>query len=133
MASDTPTRWISFPEPHPICIICFARDYATRNCVEAILAQSTTTFMTDFERDIPSFALPRALAHANRRLNDEINLLVDRGVKEGRWTVTSEQQGRSTVTVLHPANGYPYPLHDIQDDTAIAAEAREAFRGKKPL
>lgn len=56
-------------------------DYATRNCVEAILAQSTTTFMTDFERDFPSFALPRALAHANRRLNDEINLLVDRGVK----------------------------------------------------
>lgn len=107
------------------------QDYATRNCVEAILAQCSTTFMMDFNRRIHSYALPRALAHANRRLNDEINLLIDRGVAEGRWTVSSEQQGKSTVTVLTPANGYPYPLYDIQDDTAIAQETRDAYRNQQ--
>lgn len=106
-------------------------DYATRNCVESIIAQCSTTYMMDFDRRLSSYRLPRALAYANRRLNDEINLLIDRGVKEGRWTVTSEKPGRSPVTVLHPTPGYPYPVNDIQDDTAVAEEARKAYRAQK--
>ena len=107
------------------------RDYATRNTVESILAQCSTAFMTDFDRLVDSYRLPRALAYANRRLNDEIQLLIDRGVAEGYWTVIEEHHGRSTVTVLHPEPGCPFPLDDIQDDTAIMQDARSAYRAQQ--
>ena len=48
-------------------------DYATRERLESIIAQCNSAFMTDFDRFIGSYRLPRALAYANRRLNDNIN------------------------------------------------------------
>ena len=50
-------------------------DYATRERLESIIAQCNSAFMTDFDRFIGSYRLPRALAYANRRLNDNINTL----------------------------------------------------------
>ena len=51
-------------------------DYATRERLESIIAQCNSAFMTDFDRFIGSYRLPRALAYANRRLNDNINTLL---------------------------------------------------------
>ncbi|QOL33524.1 DNA polymerase III subunit epsilon [Bifidobacterium lemurum] len=89
------------------------RDYAVRDRVEAILAQTSTAFMTDFDRLVASYRLPRALAYANRRLNDEINLLLDRGVADGLWQVSYERQGRVTVPVLTA----PAKVGDAPDTT----------------
>ena len=44
-------------------------DYAVRDRLEPIIAQCNTAFMTDFDRIIASYRLPRALAYVNRRLN----------------------------------------------------------------
>lgn len=108
------------------------RDYAVRDRLEAILAQCGTVFMKDFDRLIASYRLPRALAYANRRLCDEIALLLDRGVAEGLWTVTYERRERVTVPVLHAADGAP-SVDDIQDATAEIvngrAERRRRSRG----
>ena len=103
-----------------------AADYAVRDRLEAIIAQCSTAFMTDFDRLIASYRLPRALAYANRRLADEIALLVDRGVAEGHWTVHDEQRGRVSVPVLVPTDGTD--VADIQDRTADIDEARSARR-----
>lgn len=103
------------------------RDYAVRDRLEAVLAQCGTAFMRDFDRLIASYRLPRAIAYANRRLCDEIALLMDRGVTEGLWTVAYERRGRVTVPVLHAAQGAP-PVDDIQDATAEIADARAARR-----
>lgn len=42
------------------------KDLAVRDRLESIIAQCNTTFMTDFDRLIASYRLPRALAYANR-------------------------------------------------------------------
>ncbi|KAB8287087.1 DNA polymerase III subunit epsilon [Bifidobacterium ramosum] len=111
--------------------LLLARDYAIRNMVESILAQCHTAFMTDFDRIVSSYRLPRALAYANRRLNDEIQLLVDRGTAEGYWTVSHERRGRDTVIVLHPTSYCPFSVDDIQDDTAVMQKARAAYRAQR--
>ena len=61
------------PHSHPRRI---EADYATRERLESIIAQCNSAFMTDFDRFIGSYRLPRALAYANRRLNDNINTLL---------------------------------------------------------
>ena len=103
-----------------------AADYAVRDRLESIIAQCSTAFMTDFDRLIASYRLPRALAYANRRLADEIALLIDRGVAEGHWTVHDEQRGRVSVPVLVPTDGTD--VADIQDRTADIDEARSTRR-----
>lgn len=110
------------------------RDYAVRDRLEAIIAQCNTAFMADFDRLIPSYRLPRALAYANRRLNDEIALLVERGVQEHRWTVTYERRQRVTVPVLRALDAHD-ALDDVQDRTAEIvngrAERRKYRRGQE--
>ncbi|WP_137652896.1 DNA polymerase III subunit epsilon [Bifidobacterium moukalabense] len=130
------------------------RDLAIRDRLESILAQCNTTFMTDFDRLIASYRLPRALAYANRRLCDEIAVLREIGVLMHLWTVTEERRERVTVPVLHPyiratdavnaapvadaANGdrsasvetseSVIQLDDIQDRTAEIVNGRAARR-----
>ena len=104
------------------------RDLETRGRVEPIIAQCSTAFMTDFDRVIPSYRLARALAYANRRLNDEILCLTDRGVAEGRWTVSEERRGRADVQVLHAPDGDDDALADVQDRTAEVLDARAERR-----
>lgn len=111
--------------------LMLSHDYAMRNMLESILAQCTTAFMMDFDRHITSYRLPRALAYVNRRLNDEIQLLIDRGAAQGYWTVSTERQGRSNVTVLHREPLCPFAIDDIQDDTALMQEARAAYRSQQ--
>ncbi|WP_289093958.1 DNA polymerase III subunit epsilon [uncultured Bifidobacterium sp.] len=103
------------------------RDLMIRDRLEAILTCCDRVFMTDYDRLIPSYRLPRALAYVNRRLNDEINLLRDRGVAEGLWTITSEHRERVTVPVLHAAEGAP-AVDDIQDRTAELVNGRAERR-----
>ena len=103
------------------------RDLMIRDRLEAILTCCDRVFMTDYDRLIPSYRLPRALAHANRRLNDEINLLRDRGVAEGLWTVAYEHRERVTVPVLQAAEGAP-AVDDIQDRTAELVNGRAERR-----
>ena len=103
------------------------RDLMIRDRLEAILTCCDRVFMTDYDRLIPSYRLPRALAYVNRRLNDEINLLRDRGVAEGLWTVTSEHRERVTVPVLQAAEGAP-AVDDIQDRTAELVNGRAERR-----
>ena len=103
------------------------RDLMIRDRLEAILTCCDRVFMTDYDRLIPSYRLPRALAHANRRLNDEINLLRDRGVAEGLWTVAHEHRERVTVPVLQAAEGAP-AVDDIQDRTAELVNGRAERR-----
>lgn len=80
-------------------------DYATREQLEAIIAQCNTAFMMDFDRLVDSYRLPRALAYANRRLNDEISLLLDEGQARGLWNVTYKHQGKGTAAVLTAPRG----------------------------
>lgn len=103
------------------------RDLLIRDRLEAILTCCDRVFMTDYDRLIHSYRLPRALAYANRRLNDEINLLRDRGVAEGLWTVTTERRDRVVVPVLHAAEGAP-SVDDIQDRTAELVNGRAERR-----
>lgn len=105
-----------------------SRDYATRRRIEAVLAMTVRTFMGDFDRTITSFRLPRALAYANRRLNDEIALLIAIGHDRGLW-VAQERNEHGTNTVLL-TEGPNWPegkdMHDVQDHSiAIDARRRE--------
>lgn len=68
-------------------------DYMTRDRLEPIIAQCNSSFMTDFDRHLSSYRLPRALAYANRRLNDEINLLLHAGERRHLWKVSRKRQG----------------------------------------
>ena len=68
-------------------------DYATREHLESIIAQCNSTFMTDYDRFIGSYRLPRALAYANRRLNDNINTLLRLGEQQHLWAVSRERRG----------------------------------------
>ena len=72
-------------------------DYATRECLESIIAQCNSAFMTDFDRLIGSYRLPRALAYANRRLNDNINTMLHLGEQQHLWAVSRERRGRATI------------------------------------
>nr|WP_169275670.1 DNA polymerase III subunit epsilon [Bifidobacterium sp. DSM 109958] len=107
------------------------RDYAVRDRLEPIIAQCSTAFMTDFDRVLPSYRLARAMAYANRRLNDEILCLIDRGVAEGRWSVSEERRGRATVQVLSATDGDVNgddALADVRDRTADILDARAERR-----
>ncbi|MBW3091600.1 DNA polymerase III subunit epsilon [Bifidobacterium sp. 82T10] len=126
-ASDADLEAGAASDPHDL----IARDYAVRDRLEPIIAQCSTAFMTDFDRIIASYRLPRALAYANRRLNDELALLIARGVAEGRWTVTEERRRRATVPVLHATDGNDAALADIQDRSADVANARADRRGRQ--
>ena len=88
-------------------------DYATREHLESIIAQCNSAFMTDYDRFIGSYRLPRALAYANRRLNDNINTLLHLGEQQHLWAVSRERRGRTTVAVLKPYSG-SRPSNDDQ-------------------
>lgn len=109
-------------------------DLAIRDRLEAIIAKMSMTFMRDFDRRIRTYDLPRALAYADRRLNDQIALLRDRGIAEGLWTVEDEDRQRVTVPVLTPAKEGAV-VDDIQDRTAeivnARAERRKADRARR--
>lgn len=105
-------------------------DLSIRERLESVIAQCSTAFMCDFDRIVTSYALPRALAYANRRLNDEIRLLVDLGERMGLWSASTEKQGRSFVTVLSEGDGR-VELDDVQDRTGDIVEARAAQRDNK--
>lgn len=105
-------------------------DYAVRDRLEAIIAQCSTAFMGDFDRLIPSYRLARAMAYANRRLADEIRLLLELGVRRGIWRISRERRGRAFAVVLEPVdnNAGTVPLDDIQDRTAEIVNARAERR-----
>ena len=106
-------------------------DLAIRDRLEAIIAQCNSTFMTDFDRLIASYRLPRALAYANRRLCDEIAVLRRIGVDVGLWTIVEERRERVTVPVLRPgpqSSPEEAPVDDIQDRTADIVNGRAARR-----
>ena len=106
-------------------------DLAIRDRLEAIIAQCNSTFMTDFDRLIASYRLPRALAYANRRLCDEIAVLRRIGVDMGLWTIVEERRERVTVPVLRPgtqSSPEEAPVDDIQDRTADIVNGRAARR-----
>ncbi|WP_240542113.1 DNA polymerase III subunit epsilon [Bifidobacterium sp. CP2] len=109
-------------------------DLGIRDRLEAIIAKMSMTFMRDFDRRIKTYDLPRALAYADRRLNDQIALLRDRGIAEGLWTVEDEERERVTVPVLTAAKD-GVVVDDIQDRTAeivnARAEQRKADRAKR--
>lgn len=109
-------------------------DLAIRDRLEATIAKMSMTFMRDFDRRIRTYDLPRALAYADRRLNDQIALLRDRGIAEGLWTVEDEDRQRVTVPVLTPAKEGAV-VDDIQDRTAeivnARAERRKADRARR--
>ena len=113
------------------------KDLAVRDRLESIIAQCNTTFMTDFDRLIASYRLPRALAYANRRLCDEIAVLRRIGVAMGLWTIAEERRERVIVPVLQSVAGAEsrVNLNDIQDRTAQIvngrAERRAAEREQK--
>ena len=93
--------------------------------------------MTDFDRLIASYRLPRALAYANRRLCDEIAVLRRIGAAMGLWTIAEERRERVIVPVLQSVAGAEslVNLNDIQDRTAQIvngrAERRAAEREQK--
>lgn len=109
-------------------------DYATRERLESIIAQCNSAFMTDFDRFIGSYRLPRALAYANRRLNDNINTLLHLGEQQHLWAVSRERRGGvpmflstpwgvdvsgfrlAVVGALRPAGGVrrPFPCGPVQ-------------------
>lgn len=106
-------------------------DLAIRDRLEPVIAQCNSTFMTDFDRLIASYRLPRALAYANRRLCDEIAVLRQIGVAMGLWTITEERRERVTVPVLQSGSSAAaggVVLDDIQDCTADIVNARAARR-----
>lgn len=106
-------------------------DLAIRDRLEPVIAQCNSTFMTDFDRLIASYRLPRALAYANRRLCDEIAVLRQIGVAMGLWTITEERRERVTVQVLQSGSSAAaggVVLDDIQDCTADIVNARAARR-----
>lgn len=96
-------------------------DYATREHLESIIAQCNSAFMTDYDRFIGSYRLPRALAYANRRLNDNINTLLHLGEQQHLWVVSRERRGRTTVAVLRPYSG-SRPSNDDQGMLNLSGE-----------
>lgn len=103
-------------------------DYATRERLESIIAQCNSAFMTDFDRFIGSYRLPRALAYANRRLNDNINTLLHLGEQQHLWVVSRERRGRTTVAVLRPYSG-SRPSNDDQGMLDLSGETGDASAG----
>lgn len=102
-------------------------DYAVRDRLEPIIAQCSTAFMTDFDRIIASYRLPRALAYVNRRLNDTINTLLDAGERRHLWKISRERQGRGMAAVLKP---YSSATADPNQGTLDAeAEGVDGFAG----
>lgn len=118
---------LSAPQLHAL----LKDDLAIRDRLEPVIAQCNSTFMTDFDRLIASYRLPRALAYANRRLCDEIAVLRQIGVAMGLWTITEERRERVTVPVLQSGSSAAaggVVLDDIQDCTADIVNARAARR-----
>lgn len=81
--------------------------------------------MTDFDRFIGSYRLPRALAYANRRLNDNINTLLHLGEQQHLWAVSRERRGRATIAVLKPYSG-SRPPNDDQGMLNLSGETGDA-------
>jgi DNA polymerase III epsilon subunit-like protein len=108
-------------------------DYATRDRLEPILAQCSSTFMADFDRLIASYRLPRALVYANRRLNDEINRLLDLGETRHLWVVSHERQGRATVVVLKPYAAAAGAAAAASATTAASAASQDSFNAETPV
>lgn len=104
-------------------------DFALRRHMEAILEQCNTVFMGDFDRTIASYRLPRALAYANRRLNDEINLLIERGHDLRLWSSKQSFKSGTAVTVLSPMEKTNVPIP--KDPSATAASQRANIRHRK--
>lgn len=77
------------------------QDYAIRERLEAILENVTSVFMGDFDRNLDSFRLARALAYANRRLNDEITLIMEQGKVRRLWNVERRFERGTAFVVLH--------------------------------
>lgn len=102
------------------------RDYAIRDRIEAMLADMTSVFMGDFDRNISSFRLARALAYANRRLNDEIALLIERGVRDHLWTVERRFDHGTAIVVLHGIEDEH--ARDIEDRSAQLSQERSQRR-----
>lgn len=109
------------------------KDLTVRDRLESIIAQCNTAFMTDFDRLIASYRLPRALAYANRRLCDEIAMLRRIGVAMGLWTIAEERRERVTVPVLQPVVGAGNRVNfdDIQDRTAQIVNGRAERRAAR--
>lgn len=109
-------------------------DYATRDWLEAVIAQCSAAFMGDFDRVLPSYRLPRALAYANRRLCDEIRLLLRLGEERRLWRAETERIGRERAVVLHPVDESaesPVPLDDLVDRSAAIAQSRAERRERR--
>ena len=114
-------------------------DQATRARLESLLAQCSTAFMTDFDRILASYRLPRALAYANRRLNDAMRMTVRRGEEAGWWTARTTREGRADVTTLTPVKtgdgGVVVDVSDLRDRTGeileARAERRKALRARR--
>lgn len=114
-------------------------DLATRARLESLLAQCSTAFMTDFDRILASYRLPRALAYANRRLNDAMRLTVRLGEESGWWNAETKREGRADVTVLSPMassdGGVVVDVSDLHDRTSeilqARAERRKALRERR--
>ena len=103
-------------------------DYATRERLESIIAQCPSAFMPDFDRSTGPYRLPRALAYANRRLNDNINTLLHLGEQQHLWVVSRERRGRTTVAVLRPYSG-SRPSNDDQGMLNLSGETGDASAG----
>ncbi|RSX55585.1 DNA polymerase III subunit epsilon [Bifidobacterium dolichotidis] len=103
-------------------------DYAMRERIEALLKQSTSAFMCDFERAISSFRLPRALAYLNRRLNDEIGILHAQVQAAHEQNNSSEAAAAANAAVLPVAaadNSDATKTHAAQQGSAQADNAQQ--------
>ena len=107
-------------------------DYAVRDRLEPVITQCNSAFMTDFDRLIASYRLPRALAYANRRLNDEINTLLDLGEQRYLWKVSHERQGRATVAILDPYSASADAAQQGQSGQGTLDRDAEAVTAAEP-
>lgn len=102
------------------------QDYAIRERLEAILENVTSVFMGDFDRNLDSFRLARALAYANRRLNDEITLIMEQGKVRRLWNVERRFEQGTAFVVLH--GNEDAHANEIVDRSAQLAQERAQRR-----
>lgn len=101
-------------------------DLHTRDRMEALLDRCSSVFMMDRERAISSYRLPRALAYANRRLCDEIDMIRAVGVSRGWWTIREEWRCGGRVPVLQGLG--EVSVASIQDRSAELSQERARRR-----
>lgn len=102
------------------------QDYAIRERLEAILENVTSVFMGDFDRNLDSFRLARGLAYANRRLNDEITLIIEQGKTRRLWNVERRFEHGTAFVVLH--GNEDAHASEIVDHSAQLAQERAQRR-----